>query len=166
MPVNSHAATVVSYKIPVSISLQMALRFCINHHVQRRNKSSCFLQRIQRGFGKDFIGWWMAGDGLDIPNTLTGCLPSSGHFDVPIPKHSPFIRKNLPSCKQAWCQKTSYTTSASEGMRQDRAKGFSFISYNSSCLSPATCFCTAPHRSFIPASLASPANRLTKKKRA
>lgn len=36
----------------------------------------------------------MAGDGLDIPNTLTGCLPSSGHFDVPIPKHSPFIRKN------------------------------------------------------------------------
>lgn len=35
----------------------------------------------------------MAGDGLDIPNTLTGCLPSSGHFDVPIPKHSPFITK-------------------------------------------------------------------------
>ena len=30
-----------------SISLQTALRFWINYYVQRRNKSSCFLQRIQ-----------------------------------------------------------------------------------------------------------------------
>jgi len=44
---------------------------------------------------------------------------------------------------------------------------FRLISYhNSSCLSPATCFCTAPHGSFIPASLASPANRLPKKQSA
>lgn len=105
--------------------------------------------------------------GLDFPNTLAGFLPSQVILMSLSLNPADIQDKNLPSCKLACFLKSSYATSAPEGTNQDRAKGFSLITDdNSSCLSPVPCFRTAPQGSFIPAPLASPANRLTKKQRA